>query len=97
MAVFLLYVAELTQRDTHAHRHTYTNRPNGREREWERERESSRQAGRARAGHQLPYHVFTQKSEGAAAAFAGSENKIGTTEDGKLVNQGKKEYDKLIR
>lgn len=33
MAVFLLYVAELTQRDTHAHRHTYTNRPNGRERE----------------------------------------------------------------
>lgn len=36
MAVFLLYVAELTQRDTHAHRHTYTNRPNGRESESER-------------------------------------------------------------
>lgn len=44
MAVFLLYVAELTQRDTHAHRHTYTNRPNGRERESESERE--RAAGR---------------------------------------------------
>lgn len=71
MAVFLLYVAELTQRDTHAHSHTYTNRPNGRESESEREQ----QAGRARPGHQLPYHVFAQKSEGAAAAFAGSENK----------------------
>lgn len=69
MAVFLLYVAELTQRDTHAYRHAYTNRPN------ERERESEQQAGRARPGHQLPYHVFAQKSEGAAAAFAGSENK----------------------
>jgi len=29
-----------------------------------------------RLGHQLPRHVFAQKSEGAAAAaFAGSENK----------------------
>lgn len=96
MAVFLLYVAELTQRDTHAHRHTYTNRPNGRESENERERAAGRPAG---PGQAISCRTMcsSKNQKGAAAAFAGSENKIGTTEDGKLVNQGKKEYDKLIR
>lgn len=51
MAVFLLYVAELTQRDTHAHRHTYTNRPNGRESESER---AAGRPGQARPSAAVP-------------------------------------------
>lgn len=51
MAVFLLYVAELTQRDTHAHRHTYTNRPNGRESESE---SAAGRPGQARPSAAVP-------------------------------------------
>lgn len=53
MAVFLLYVAELTQRDIHTYKHAYTNRPNGRERESERERAAGR-PGQAMASAAVP-------------------------------------------